>query len=189
MRAGGLHHGLAHATDLVPTLLELAGVPAPGPTWQGRPVQPISGRSLVPVLRDPDARVRGPDDAIGYELSGDEALYRGDLKLTRGLPPLGDGRWRLYDLAADPGETRDLAPERPELVARLRAEYDAWAREHGVLPMPAGYDASRQVTLNSVLDYWLPAYAPWLGAIAAALGAALVLRARRRARRPTGAVR
>lgn len=188
-RAGGLHHGLAHVTDIVPTLLELAGLPAAGAAGDGRPVKPLAGRSLVPALRDPGVRVRGPDDTIGYELSGDEALYRGDLKLSRGLPPLGDGRWRLFDIAADPGETRDLARERPELVARLAAEYDAWAREHGVLPMPAGYDASRQVTINSVLDYWLPAYAPIGGALALAVAAALVLRRRRRAAPPAGASR
>jgi uncharacterized protein (TIGR03382 family) len=55
--------------------------------------------------------------------------------------------------------------------------------------MPAGYDASRQVTINSVLDYWLPAYAPIGGALALAVAAALVLRRRRRAAPPAGASR
>jgi len=181
--AGALHHGLAHVTDIAPTLLELAGVAAPGDRWRDAPVQPISGRSLVPVLRDPASRVRGPDDALGYELSGDEALYRGDLKLTRGLPPLGDGRWRLYDLSVDPGETRDLAAARPEVVERMRVEYEAWARAHRVLPMPSGYDASRQVSINVLLDHWLPRYGPPVAALAAALAVAGLAWRRTRARR------
>jgi arylsulfatase/uncharacterized sulfatase len=156
--AGALHHGLTHVTDLAPTLLELAGVAPAAPQREGRPIEPMSGRSLVAALQDPGRAVRGPDDTLGYELSGDEALYRGDLKLTRSLPPLGDGQWRLHDLRADPGETLDLKDRLPEAFAAMRAAYETWAREHHVLPMPVGYDASRQVTINTIHNYWLPAY-------------------------------
>src|SRR5690606_11477831 len=38
----------------------------------------------------------------------------------------GEPRFELYDLGEDPGETRDLAKDRPEIVARLKSSYDAW---------------------------------------------------------------
>ena len=181
--AGRLHHGLTDVTDVAPTLLALAGVTHPGTRWQGRPVEPLTGHSLLPVLRDPDGRVRGPDDVIGYELSGGAALMQGDLKLVRDLPPLGDGRWRLYDLRTDPGETIDLGASRPETLAAMRVRWEAWAEAHHVLPMPAGYSVTRQVMLNSIEQYWLPAYGgPALGVAAAALALALGRWRRRRAR-------
>ena len=181
---GAVHPGLAHVLDVVPTLLEVAGVAPPGTTHAGRPIEPLAGRSLVPVLHDPGARLRGPDDAIGYELAGNRALYVGDLKLVSNLRPLDDGRWRLYDLAVDPGESDDLAPRRPDLVAALAARYDAWAEAHGVLPMPEGYDPMRQVLVNSVVNYWIPAYrTPALAVLAALVAAAWLLNRRRVARR------
>ncbi len=175
-RAGAIHHGFTHVLDIVPTLLELAEVSAgggtqaprdgsapgalgaPGAANAARGPSPLPGRSLLPVLRDPSARVRSPDEPVGHELSGNAALYRGDLKLSRVMPPVGDGQWRLYDLSTDPGEAADLSAQRPEVVRSMRAEYERWAAAHGVLPMPQGYDPSRQVLVNSVLDYWLPTY-------------------------------
>jgi arylsulfatase/uncharacterized sulfatase len=187
---GAIHHGLTHVLDLAPTLLELAGVAHPGTRWQGQAVQPLAGRSLLPVLRDPAGRVRGPDETLGYELSGNKALFRGDLKLVLSLPPVGDGRWHLYDLSADPGETRDLRDAMPEVFAAMQAQYDAWAQAHGVLPMPEGYEPTRQVAINSLLNYWLPTYRVHGVVALTALTVALValLRRRRAARARRGLV-
>ena len=52
-------------------------------------------------------------------------MREGDWKLVRGAGPADE----LYDLAADIGETRDLAANRPEVKARLAAALDAWNRE------------------------------------------------------------
>lgn len=160
LKAGGIHHGLSHVTDIVPTLLQLAQVPAPGERYREQPIEPIAGRSLVPALHDPAASVRSEHDIVGFELSGAAALYQGRLKLSRPLPPIGDGQWHLYDIVADPGETQDLREQRPEDFQRLIKAYDVWARDHGVLPMPAGYDPVRQVLFNSFRNYWIPNY--WL---------------------------
>src|SRR3546814_4179768 len=51
IRAGGISDGLAHVTDILPTLTELAGVAGHGGRWQGRAVEPVTGRSLVPMLK------------------------------------------------------------------------------------------------------------------------------------------
>jgi arylsulfatase A-like enzyme len=186
--AGGLHHGLTDVTDIAPTVLALAGVTHPGTRWQGKAVEPLAGRSLLPVLNDPEGRVRGPDDVIGYELSGGAALLQGDLKLVRNLPPFGDGGWRLYDLRTDPGETLDLAASRPETVAAMRTRWEAWAEAHHVLPMPAGYSVTRQVMFNSIERYWLPTYGAQAAIVTAGvLGLAVLGWRRRRTRRSRGA--
>jgi len=178
-----IHHGLTHVTDIVPTLLELARVAHPGTQWRGQPIEPLAGRSLVPALADPRTRLRTHEDAIGYELSGNQAYYRGDLKLVSNLPPVGDGQWHLYDLRTDPGETRDLREQRPEAFAAMKAGYETWAATHQVLPMPAGYSPQRQVLINSVLNYWWPSYRVPAGiAVAGLVALAWAWRRRRRAR-------
>src|SRR3546814_16706667 len=100
-RAGWISNGFAHVTDIVPTLAELAGLPLPQGEWKGRRVEPVVGRSLVPMLKGAADSVHG-DTPLGYELSGNAALFRGNYKLVRNLPPTGNGRWRLFDIVADP---------------------------------------------------------------------------------------
>jgi arylsulfatase A-like enzyme len=56
------------------------------------------------------------------------AVRAGDWKLVERLE---DGRLELYDLAKDPGETRDLALEEPAVAARLKATLDAWRKDVG----------------------------------------------------------
>src|SRR3546814_18668678 len=87
------------------------------------------------------------DAPLGYELAGNAALFRGDFKLVRNLPPIGDGGWRLYDIRTDPGETRDLSTAMPDRLAAMPAAYRSFAPEHGVLDMPPGYTADQQLHL------------------------------------------
>ena len=146
LRAGTMTGGLTHVTDILPTLTELAGVPNHGTSWEGKAVEPVTGRSLVPMLEGAGGSVHG-DAPLGYELSGNAALFRGDYKLVRNLAPTGDGQWRLYDLKGDPGETRDLAAAMPDRFAAMQADYAAYAKANGVLDMPAGYTADTQINL------------------------------------------
>ncbi len=181
-----VHAGLTHVTDIVPTLLDLAGVARPGSNYQGQPIEALTGLSLLPVLADPSARVRGPDDSLGYELAGNKALFKGDLKLVWNNPPVGDSQWRLYNLSRDPGETQDLQKELPQQFAAMQADYAVWAKANGVLPVPEGYDPVQQVMINTVVTYWLPTYWPHGVATLLALlglGVALKRRAQRRAQR------
>jgi arylsulfatase/uncharacterized sulfatase len=145
-------NAFAWVTDLVPTVLELTGVAPPGPRYGGRPVEPLAGRSLLPLLRGETERVHPPDEPIGHELAGNAALFLGDHKLLRVVEAPGDGAWHLFDIVRDPGETRDLRelePERFEHMLALYAEYEA---EHEVLPMPANYSQVRQAWLGGLRD-------------------------------------
>ena len=178
-----IHAGLTHVTDIVPTLLDIAQVPNPGAAWRGQPIEPQTGRSLLPVLADPSVRVRQPDEPVGYELAGNKALFKGNLKLVLNNPPVGDGQWHLHDLSTDPGETRDLQRELPEQFSAMKADYAAWAERNGVLPMPEGYNPVRQVLINSFVNYWIPTYWPHAVATLLLLAAAVVALVRRRRRR------
>ena len=167
MQGGRIHHAFAHATDITPTLLELAQVPHPGRQYRGQPIEPLAGTSLLPVLRGHSERVRTPEQPVGYELSGNAALFKGDYKLVRNLPPMGDNRWQLFDIVRDPGETRDLSTQMPDLFTAMQADYQAYAHSHGVLPMPAGYDPVRQVEINALLNVYVPRFQwPALGLLA-----------------------
>jgi len=116
--AGSATRQLAESVDIFPTLAELAGLPAPvGP-------QPIDGLSLVPTLRDPSARVRGhayhvfPREKLGRAIRTERHRLVEWLKVGE-APNKAD--LELYDYAADPHETRNIAALEPDTVARLRA--------------------------------------------------------------------
>lgn len=99
-------------TDLLPTLLDLVGLPTPTPT---------QGRSLVPLMQ-------GEELASGTALSQNKlnrmrfALRTDDHKIIRDLKNETE---EVYDLRRDPGETTNLADSEPELAARLREQLEA----------------------------------------------------------------
>ncbi|MCZ4312262.1 arylsulfatase [Comamonadaceae bacterium G21597-S1] len=184
--ANQVQPSLTHVNDIVPTVLDLAGLQHPGTRYRGQAIEPLTGRSLLPVLTGQADAVHPADVPIGYELSGNAALFKGRHKLVRNLPPVGDGAWHLYDLDTDPGETQDLRDRLPEVFASMQRDYAAYAQANGVLPMPAGYDPTWQVTINSLHNYWIPAYRTHALVVLAAAVAALAWwwRRRRRARPP-----
>lgn len=142
---GSLSNALSYVTDIVPTLLELTGVQSAAEEFE-----PISGRSLLPILRGERERVRTDTDVIGYELGGNAALFQGDYKIVFNRGPLGDSRWRLYNIARDPGETRDLSAREPRRLQTMLAHYEDYVRDNGVLPVSDNYDQLRQVSLNGL---------------------------------------
>ncbi|QLC26880.1 arylsulfatase [Parasphingopyxis algicola] len=145
---GGIAHQLGLISDIPATIAVLAGADAGG----------MTGRSLIPALSGEDTDIYGPGDSFGIETAGRMAFYRGRYKLVRNGPPLGDNRWRLYDLETDPGETRDLSADQPELFDAMQAGYAAWAEENGVLDMPEGYDPIETLMAHSrgpvLRRYW-----------------------------------
>jgi arylsulfatase A-like enzyme len=145
---GGIARAFSYVTDIAPTVLQLADVSPPAARYGGRPVRAMSGRSLVPVLRNADARVHEADAPIGFELGGNAALFKGDYKLVRYGSPLGDDQWHLYDIVGDPGETRDLRAAEPALFVQLQEDYAVYARDNGVLEVPVGYQQQLQVAIN-----------------------------------------
>jgi len=120
LKAGTKVDRLAAHIDLAPTLLDACGVPKP------REVR-FDGVSLMPLLRNPQAE--WPDRTLFFQWHrGDEPqAFRACAALNQRWK-LVDGK-ELYDLESDPGETKDVAAEHPEIVARLRKEYEAWFKD------------------------------------------------------------
>jgi arylsulfatase A-like enzyme len=124
--------------DLYPTLRDLI---APG-----REVPGLAGQSLLPFLR-PGPRARSSESSRegfdhAFSAAGEgrrhfRSVQDGAWKLVqalnrRGNPvPAASGGFELYDLAADPLETRNLATSRPDEVRRLRRELLRWAEAVG----------------------------------------------------------
>ena len=148
--AGEIDRAFTFVTDITPTLLSYAGVAAPGQRFAGRPIEPMSGRSLMPLLTGAADRVYGPEDAVGYELAGHAALFQGDYKLVRNRAPVGDGVWRLFNLADDPGETEDLSQREPRKFEAMKQSYANYAIENKVLAPPAGYTHTGQLIINTL---------------------------------------
>jgi len=147
--AGQTTTSFAYVKDLVPTLLEAAGVAPPGDRFEGRSIHPITGTSMLPVLTGEASQVHPESETVGYELAGSSAVFKGNHKLVRNLPPKGNGNWELYDLVADPSEMHDLVGKMPELVAELEAAYIAYVKANNVIEVPDDYDPLKQVIKNS----------------------------------------
>ena len=177
---GTVNGEFVYITDLAPTVLELAGLPIPGPLQER---EPMTGKSLQPLLTGDAGPLYRADEAIGYEFSGNSALYRGDYKLVRNQPPVGDRMWRLYNISADPGETTDLSARMPDVYQAMQEQYAAYVHDAGVLPLPDDYSLVRQVTINSIIFVFLPLYWPYLAGFVIVVVAVFVYRARRRTAR------
>jgi arylsulfatase A-like enzyme len=97
--------------DVLPTVAELAGVPAP---------KDIDGISVVPELLGPAAagREQPQHEYLYWELGNQTAVRMGQWKAVRPRPT---APWELYDLDKDLGEQNDLAAEQPDVLAKMEA--------------------------------------------------------------------
>ncbi len=133
-KPGSIQPVFTSVMDVVPTVLELAGVPSAGDTFNGRSVQPVRGRSWLPLLRGEAQRIYPPDQPVGTHIFNSRALRQGDWKI---IDDIGDDTWMLFNIAQDPGETRDLSVQEQERRAALLKAYDAYASEVGlIMPEP-----------------------------------------------------
>ena len=121
MAAGSRIRRPVELIDLYPTLRDLVvpGLEVPG----------LEGKSLAGFLRGQD----GPDFKLAFSEAGEKPRYFRSVQDGRWKMVLGVGGKRptgmeLYDLAADPLETRNVATMHPEELRRLRAELTGWVK-------------------------------------------------------------
>jgi len=119
--------------DVAPTLLELAGARHPAPRFEGRAVAALEGRSMLPLLAGESATVHGDSFTMGWELFGRRAVRRGSFKIVWLFEPYGPARWQLFDLAADPGESRDVSGTHPGTLRELLRAWEDYVKTNGVV--------------------------------------------------------
>ena len=114
---------IAQHIDVLPTLLDLAGVALPSAT-------PLDGTSLAPLLRGTTAE--WPDRVL-FEVSGRGGRDGDRIRKYPGTARSQTHRWvhdgkqeMLFDLRDDPGEQTDIATQEPALAAALSRAYDGW---------------------------------------------------------------
>jgi arylsulfatase A-like enzyme len=133
MKARGRNSSVTSVMDIAPTLLDLAGVQQPGDRYANREILPMQGRSWVPVMTRKAHAVRSSNEGIGFELFNKMGYRQGKWKAINLEQPFGSGSWELYNLKADPGETRNLAAKYPDRIAQMARAWDAHALQNGVV--------------------------------------------------------
>lgn len=129
VQGGRINASVLHVTDIVPTLLEVAGVQLPRDQ-----AAPITGKSFTPILSGRAESVRGDKDWLAWEMFGNRALRQGDWKVLSLLKGAGGtGEWQLFNLRSDPGETRDLANDNPAKAKEMATLWNEYARTNGVI--------------------------------------------------------
>ena len=145
--------------DLFPTFAELAGS-------QAAEALDLDGRSLIPLIENPDA-----EWADRYTFIHKGRWAKKGMRVRKGRPDhvpenskytsfaVRNEKWRLvsnrylYDVENDPCEKKNLFSDNPEVVQQMLAAYDAWWDE--VRPLMINEDASLENEAPFIVDYEL----------------------------------
>jgi len=109
---------MACTLDIVPTILEVAGLP---------PLKHAQGKSLMPLITD---KVNAVHDYIFAEQDLLEPLRSVRDKRYKLIFHLQDGKNRLYDTIVDPGEKEDIAEQNPEIVRTLSVQMTEYMKKN-----------------------------------------------------------
>jgi arylsulfatase len=135
-RPGEMTNEYAYAKELPMTILDYAGVDHPQTEFKGRKLTPPSGVSLRPFLAGKESSPRTDEEWVVFELFGNAYVMVGDYKAIRVRPGMwGDGKWHLYNIKRDPGETRPLEAEQPERLQKMIDIFERYAKEKGIVPV------------------------------------------------------
>ena len=145
---------LAAHIDLMPTLLDLAGVAPDGPAFDGV--------SLAPLLRG--ETVAWPERSLFSQWFGGGIVqpFPGSVRTDRWRAVNKGNTWELYDMLNDPGQHVDVGAQYPDVLARLGTTYRDWFDEVATgnfepIPTGLGYPSRPDVTLPGNEAYLIPA--------------------------------
>ncbi|HVN87264.1 MAG TPA: arylsulfatase [Candidatus Binatia bacterium] len=145
--AGGIRNQFSHFIDIVPTILEVTGIPAPA-TVDGIPQKPIEGTSLAYTFDKANADAPARHTTQYFEMFADRAIYHdgwiASTKVTRppweiagatNPDPANNATWELYDLTKDWTQHDDVAAANPAKLKELQDIFWSEAEKYQVLPL------------------------------------------------------
>jgi arylsulfatase len=144
---GGIRTQFHHVIDIVPTILEAAGIPAPDQV-NGIKQRPIEGVSMVYTFDKANANAPTTHKTQYFEMFGNRAIYhegwvaattpaQAPWDLSAGPPPdvLTGYNWELYNVTTDPTENNDLAAKMPDKLKELQTLFYTEAKNFNVFPL------------------------------------------------------
>jgi arylsulfatase A-like enzyme len=150
---GALREQFMHIIDVVPTLLEVSGIPAPA-TVDGIKQAPIEGTSFAYTFDAKNAKAPSRHKTQYFEMMGQWALYNEGWLLSTKVnrapweafgaanpDPLNNQVLELYDLSKDFSQSQNIADKHPDKVKSMKQMFIAEARKYQVFPMDASVAA------------------------------------------------
>jgi arylsulfatase A-like enzyme len=143
---GGIRTQFHHVIDIVPTILDAAGIQAPD-TVDGIKQRPIEGVSMTYTFDKANASAKSKRDTQYFEMFANRGIYHDGwyacttppappwLLGTKELPPVEQYKWELYNINDDFSQANDLAPKNPEKLKELQALFLSEAAKYQVLPL------------------------------------------------------
>jgi arylsulfatase len=133
IRKGHQSDAFTYVWDILPTILDIAGVEYPT-EFNGHKVEMPRGRSMRGLLNGSSNATYSDEDFVGGEMGGGKWMRQSDFKAVMVPKPYGAGAWQLFNMAEDPGEANDLSQAMPEKLEALKAAWDRYAADVGVIP-------------------------------------------------------
>ena len=146
--AGGIRTQFHHLIDVVPTILEAAGIPAPPKMVNGIAQKPIEGVSMAYTFDKANANAPSTRSTQYFEMMGNRAIYN-DGWIASTTPPqppwlmglaempdvLNGYKWELYNLAEDYSQSNDLATKMPDKLRQMQELFLVEAAKRQVFPL------------------------------------------------------
>jgi hypothetical protein len=143
---GGMRPQFHHVIDIVPTILEAAGIKAPDEV-NGIKQKPIEGVSMAYTFDKANANALSKHDTQYFEMFANRAIYHDGwvaattppaapwILGTAKLPDINDYKWELYNIAEDYSEYNDLASKMPDKLKEMQSLFLSEAGKYQVLPI------------------------------------------------------
>jgi arylsulfatase len=143
--AGGIRNQFHHIIDIMPTILEAAGIKAPE-VVNGIKQSPIEGVSMAYTFDKAKAKAASARKTQYFELMSNRGIYHdgwyanttppvGPWVLNSPMPDVNAYKWELYNLNEDYSQANDLAAKMPGKVKEMRALFMREATKYGVFPL------------------------------------------------------